>query len=133
MELATLDSLTKVCRRCGVDKLLSTFSKDGAKKDGLKLYCKPCEQNQFKLWREKNLEEILLKDRIKHYVRKYGLSQEKAMELVKDRSGSCEICKETGKKQGYPHDLECHEIWDYDAETAEESKPDPIETLKAIG
>lgn len=95
MELATLDKLTKVCRRCGIDKLLSTFSKDGAKKDGLKLYCKPCEQNQFKLWREKNLEEILLKDRIKHYVRKYGLSQEKAMELVKDRSGSCEICKET--------------------------------------
>jgi hypothetical protein len=26
----------------------------------------------------------------------------------------CEICKETGKKQGYRHDVECHEIWDYD-------------------
>lgn len=29
----------------------------------------------------------------------------------------CEICKDTGKNQGYPHDLECHEIWHYDDET----------------
>lgn len=26
----------------------------------------------------------------------------------------CEICSETGKKQGYSHDVECHEIWEYD-------------------
>ena len=26
----------------------------------------------------------------------------------------CEICGDTGKKQGYNHDLECHEIWEYD-------------------
>ena len=25
----------------------------------------------------------------------------------------CEICGEKGKAQGYPHDLECHEIWEY--------------------
>lgn len=28
----------------------------------------------------------------------------------------CEICKCTGKQQGYKHDVECHEIWDYDDE-----------------
>ena len=26
----------------------------------------------------------------------------------------CEICGETGKDQGYEHDVECHEIWEYD-------------------
>lgn len=26
----------------------------------------------------------------------------------------CEICKETGKEQGYKHNVECHEIWEYD-------------------
>ncbi len=26
----------------------------------------------------------------------------------------CEICKDTGTNQGYNHDLECHEIWEYD-------------------
>jgi len=26
----------------------------------------------------------------------------------------CEICKESGKNQGYKHNVECHEIWEYD-------------------
>lgn len=26
----------------------------------------------------------------------------------------CEICKSTGKEQGYKHNVECHEIWAYD-------------------
>ena len=26
----------------------------------------------------------------------------------------CEICGQTGKEQGYKHNLECHEIWGYD-------------------
>ena len=25
----------------------------------------------------------------------------------------CEICKEKGTNQGYKHDLECHEVWQY--------------------
>ena len=28
----------------------------------------------------------------------------------------CEICGDTGKKQGYKHNVECHEIWEYDDE-----------------
>lgn len=28
----------------------------------------------------------------------------------------CEICKENGKDQGYKHNVECHEIWEYDDE-----------------
>jgi hypothetical protein len=27
-----------------------------------------------------------------------------------------EICKETGKTQGYKHNVECHEIWEYNDE-----------------
>lgn len=26
----------------------------------------------------------------------------------------CEVCSETGKEQGYKHNVECHEIWEYD-------------------
>jgi 5-methylcytosine-specific restriction endonuclease McrA len=26
----------------------------------------------------------------------------------------CEICGDTGKNQGYKHNVECHEIWHYD-------------------
>jgi len=36
----------------------------------------------------------------------------------------CEICKQTGKEQGYRHNVECHEIWDYN---------DEVKTQKLIG
>jgi 5-methylcytosine-specific restriction endonuclease McrA len=26
----------------------------------------------------------------------------------------CEVCGDVGKNQGYNHDVECHEIWEYD-------------------
>lgn len=29
-------------------------------------------------------------------------------------NNKCEICGDTGKNQGYKHNVECHEIWDYD-------------------
>ena len=29
----------------------------------------------------------------------------------------CEICGDTGKNQGFNHNVECHEIWEYDNET----------------
>jgi len=32
----------------------------------------------------------------------------------------CEICKDTGKAQGYKHNVECHEIWNYDDEKHEQ-------------
>ena len=32
-------------------------------------------------------------------------------------NNKCEICKETGKTQGYKHNVECHEIWNYNDET----------------
>jgi hypothetical protein len=30
--------------------------------------------------------------------------------------GKCEICGGKGKNQGFKHDLECHEIWEYDVD-----------------
>lgn len=32
-------------------------------------------------------------------------------------NNKCEICGDTGKNQGYNHNVECHEIWRYDEET----------------
>lgn len=29
-------------------------------------------------------------------------------------NNKCEICGDTGKNQGYKHNVECHEIWSYD-------------------
>lgn len=34
----------------------------------------------------------------------------------KEAGNKCEICGDTGKNQGVKHNVECHEIWDYDDE-----------------
>jgi hypothetical protein len=38
-------------------------------------------------------------------------------ESYEKAGGACEICGGKGKKQGFKHDLECHEIWNYNTET----------------
>jgi 5-methylcytosine-specific restriction endonuclease McrA len=50
------------------------------------------------------------------------LLKQKYWDLVRKdsykRAGhKCEICGEKGKEQGFRHDVECHEIWDYDNTT----------------
>lgn len=35
-------------------------------------------------------------------------------------NNKCEICGETGKSYGAKHDVECHEIWQYNDETKEQ-------------
>lgn len=35
-------------------------------------------------------------------------------ESYKQAKYKCEICGDSGLKQGYKHAVECHEIWDYD-------------------
>lgn len=35
-------------------------------------------------------------------------------ESYSNANNCCEICKSTGKQQGYNHNVECHEIWEYD-------------------
>jgi hypothetical protein len=32
----------------------------------------------------------------------------------KEAGHKCQVCSDSGKNQGYKHDVECHEIWDYD-------------------
>ncbi len=76
----------KVCSVCKVSKPVERFSKNRRE-------CKECSSKSFKIWRLKNLDKILKQDRIKHYVRTYGFTQEQAEKFVENRVGICEICK----------------------------------------
>ena len=41
----------------------------------------------------------------------WDIIRRKSYQLANNK---CEICNDTGKNQGFKHDLECHEIWEYD-------------------
>jgi hypothetical protein len=47
---------TKVCSKCREEKPLDMFSKDSAKKDKKRSYCRPCDSKKASLWGKNNPE-----------------------------------------------------------------------------
>lgn len=82
----------KQCYRCKETKPLSGFSRDKQHSSGYKSACKVCAKGDWDKWRAANLEQQREKDRVSHYIRKYGLDEDTAKKLVKDRVGCCQIC-----------------------------------------
>jgi Recombination endonuclease VII len=86
----------KRCSICGELKERSEFHKSSDRKDGLSGYCKPCKIEKNQKWREENPGKWQdnLNSRI-WYVRskKYGVTREKFMEMLKSQNNLCSICK----------------------------------------
>ena len=57
--------MSKLCKRCKLEKSLDSFNKDNQKKDNLRTYCRPCDNEINKTSYQKN------KDKIKERVAKY--------------------------------------------------------------
>ena len=51
----------KVCTKCKEGKSLGDFRKQGSTKDGLKYYCKECDDRTAKRYYEKNKKKIITK------------------------------------------------------------------------
>ncbi len=54
----------KICFRCKKEKNKENFTLDNQKKDGLRTYCKECQQNISLQYKEKNRDLLSLKQRI---------------------------------------------------------------------
>lgn len=82
---------TKKCRKCGITKTLDNFYKRKGVPDGLRSYCKDCDRAI-----ERNL--------------RYGLSEDRYLEMYEDQNGKCAICKQEddeGKSLCVDHDHSC--------------------------
>jgi hypothetical protein len=82
----------RVCSQCKELKDSSCFNK--RKQTKLHSECKVCSAARYKKWREANLEQQRIKDRVIHYKRAYNLSEQEAVKLVENRTDCCQICKE---------------------------------------
>lgn len=92
-----LETGVKICAMCRVTKPLSDFGFSKSHPTGYKWECRKCSSVRYKKWRKKNHAAVKLKDRINHYIRKYGIPLEEAEKLVNDRRGCCEICQQEKK------------------------------------
>ena len=52
------NELTKVCPKCGRELPLNEFYKNKTRKDGLQIYCKECQKESDKLYRENHTDDI---------------------------------------------------------------------------
>ena len=70
---------------------------------------------------EKKLTIELVPHGVWHNNVRSAVSEEKWNQIrnlsYKLANHKCEICGDTGKNQGYGHNVECHEIWDYNEKT----------------
>ena len=51
----------KICTKCNEEKPLDAFRKQSSTKDGLKYYCKECDNQTAKKYYEKNKNKIISK------------------------------------------------------------------------
>lgn len=80
------EGLSRKCNRCLQEKLLSAFTYNTKGKYGRFSICKHCRHEQYK-------ETYHGRDKFKHTLKKYGLSQEAFVALHIAQSGQCAICK----------------------------------------
>ena len=95
---------TKRCLKCGETKPLSEFHRNKSKADGLWIYCRPCDAERTRVYRDAHKQEI--SDRRKglregnrpkllEWERKslYGVSGEEQIALYQMQGGRCAICE----------------------------------------
>ena len=76
---------TKICKRCGIEKETSDFTKNKSKNGGLNNWCKGCTRLYNKIYYQKNAVEAKIyalknKDKIKIRMHKYGIDYRKKNE-----------------------------------------------------
>ena len=54
---------TKQCPRCGEEKPLTEFTRNRTRPDGWQSWCKPCDAEYAREYREENREEMVERDR----------------------------------------------------------------------
>lgn len=88
-----LDTGRKICTECRMEKSLADFSARPQHPTGRKSSCKSCDVRRMTIYRHKDIDAARIRDRILHYMRKYGMSEIEATALVENRTGLCEICR----------------------------------------
>ena len=84
---------TKICTKCNQEKNISEFNKDNSGKFGVYSICKVCFNNQSKIYRKKNKEQLKIyreknKDKIKNW------REENKNNLIEYRKKYCQENKE---------------------------------------
>ncbi len=82
--------MSKVCRRCKLDKPVTEYYKAHRNTDRLQSYCKPCGIKNGAEWRKRPSSKI--KDKQRKLITRYGVTQLQYNDLLESQNGLCKIC-----------------------------------------
>lgn len=87
----SLDS--RICKRCGTNKPITSFTKNKQSKDGYRIICKDCDAPRLRAWRQSAGKlYIKRKARQDHVQKQYGLDSHEYGILLNACDRKCEIC-----------------------------------------
>ena len=79
----------KKCTKCGVEKPLSSFTKNSKRIDGCGSYCLLCKKAYDKIW-EQNNQEKRKNIALNHY---YGINLDDFNKIKEFQNNKCAICE----------------------------------------
>ena len=83
----------KICNKCKQEKVLSSFSKSSANKDGLTTRCKECDNIAKKAWSKNNPEKAYSSMRQNNLKTKYKVDLDWYEKQFKKQDFKCAICE----------------------------------------
>lgn len=84
----------KICPKCNINKSISEFNKYKKRKDGMQVWCKKCmSENRYERYHKSiDVRERFYISARKTLVKKYNISWEEYLELIKKQNNKCDIC-----------------------------------------
>jgi Recombination endonuclease VII len=88
----------RTCPRCKIKKSIEEFALNSSSTNGRQSYCRSCNTELVRIWREKNPEKLKaqMKRSYKPSYLKF-ISPDQYQEMLDRQDGRCEICKEKGE------------------------------------
>lgn len=103
--------MTRICTKCGIEKDLELFAKNGKYNEGRRKYCKQCHSLYMQKYYKENPEKLLSPAKIKASKnrtnwKRHRMSEEEYKELISLHDGKCHACKDR-KGINIDHDHNC--------------------------
>lgn len=98
--------MIQICARCALVKPASEFGRDKGKKNGLRSWCRSCD-NEYNKERWRNSASMRRSNRYTNARRLYGLSKEEYDALEAHAGNACEVCGlpcNSGRQLAIDHD-----------------------------
>lgn len=95
--------MRKRCTKCGKNRLVKFFYKDGRLRSGLKSQCLLCSKAYSKKWKLTNRAKKFWKKWSKaRRLKTYGITEEQYVNLLKKQNGKCAVCRTKLKNKRQP-------------------------------